>query len=63
MDKSSRKSIDPFLNPFRPGAGHAPPWLAGRTKEQQEFERLLGQAPVFENLIITGLRGVGRRCC
>lgn len=60
MTKSSQKSVDPFLNPFRPGAGHAPPWLAGRTKEQQEFKRLLGQTPVFENLIITGLRGVGK---
>jgi len=48
------------VNPFRPGAGHAPPWLAGRTKEQQEFRRLLGQSPVFENLIVTGLRGVGK---
>ena len=30
-----------FKNPFRPGAGHTPPYLAGRTEETQEFLRLL----------------------
>lgn len=47
-------------NPFRPGAGHPPPYLAGRDRERREFERLLGQAPVLENLVLTGLRGVGK---
>lgn len=49
-----------FLNPFRPGAGHAPPYLAGRAHEQQEFKRLLEQGPVMDNLVLTGLRGVGK---
>ncbi len=49
-----------FDNPFRPGAGHMPPHLAGREKERQEFERLLDQSPVLENLVLTGLRGVGK---
>jgi type II secretory pathway predicted ATPase ExeA len=49
-----------FENPFRPGAGHTPPYLAGRTSEQNEFRRLLGQSPVTTNLILTGLRGVGK---
>ena len=30
-------------NPYRPGAGQEPPYLAGRTYEQNEFTRLLGQ--------------------
>jgi hypothetical protein len=30
-----------FANPFRPGAGHRPPYLAGRSEEKEEFERLL----------------------
>ena len=30
-----------FTNPFRPGAGHMPPYLAGRQKEKEEFLRLL----------------------
>ena len=49
-----------FSNPFRPGAGHPPPFLAGRTAERSEFERLLGQDVILENLVLTGLRGVGK---
>lgn len=49
-----------FSNPFRPGAGHMPPYLAGREHETKEFHRLLAQHPVMENLILTGLRGVGK---
>jgi len=50
----------PFENPFKPGAGHAPPYLAGREGERQEFEKLLGQTTILENLVLTGLRGVGK---
>jgi hypothetical protein len=50
----------PFPNPFRPGAGHPPPYLAGREDEQQEFRRTLAQDPVLTNLVLTGLRGVGK---
>ena len=49
-----------FTNPFRPGAGHMPPYLAGRRKEKEEFLRLLDQDVVLENLVLTGLRGVGK---
>ena len=51
---------DAFRNPFRPGAGHAPPYLAGREDEREEFLRLLEQETILENLILTGLRGVGK---
>lgn len=51
---------DEQLNPFRPGAGHPPPFLAGREVEQQEFAHLLKQRPVLANLVLTGLRGVGK---
>jgi hypothetical protein len=37
-----------------------PTYLAGREHEKTEFKRLLGQDTVFENLILTGLRGVGK---
>lgn len=47
-------------NPFRPGAGHMPPYLAGREEEQTEFKRLLKQETILENLVVTGLRGVGK---
>jgi type II secretory pathway predicted ATPase ExeA len=49
-----------FRNPFRPGAGHMPPYLAGRKNEEIEFRRLLGQEIILENLVLTGLRGVGK---
>lgn len=49
-----------FANPFRPGAGHMPPYLAGRKEEETEFLRLLAQTTVTENLILTGLRGIGK---
>src|SRR5687768_8160175 len=50
----------PFKNPFRPGAGHMPPHLAGRTEHTQEFRKLLTQDVVLENLVLTGLRGTGK---
>ena len=49
-----------FANPFRPGAGHMPPYLAGREQEKEEFARLLDQEPILENLVLTSLRGVGK---
>lgn len=49
-----------FTNPYRPGAGHMPPHLAGREREHAEFDQLLRQDPVLKNLILTGLRGVGK---
>jgi hypothetical protein len=49
-----------FANPFRPGAGHMPPYLAGRNAEQTEFRKLLEQDAILENLVLTGLRGVGK---
>lgn len=49
-----------FENPFRPGAGHQPPYLAGRDREQAEIKRILTQTVVTENVILTGLRGVGK---
>lgn len=51
---------DNISNPFRPGAGHMPPYLAGRQAEQEEFASLLGQRPILKNMVVTGLRGVGK---
>lgn len=52
--------MDFFPNPFRPGAGHLPPHLAGREDERRVFASLLDQAPILDNPILTGLRGVGK---
>ncbi len=49
-----------FANPFKPGAGHMPPYLAGRSEEESQFRKLLGQTDILENLVLTGLRGVGK---
>lgn len=50
-----------FPNPFRPGAGQLPPYLAGRDKEINYFSKTsLQQRPILANLIISGLRGVGK---
>jgi hypothetical protein len=53
-------AMKPFPNPFRPGAGHMPPYLAGRHEEELEFRGLLKQTTILQNLILTGLRGVGK---
>jgi type II secretory pathway predicted ATPase ExeA len=58
MDEVSRTRR--LSNPFRPGAGHAPPYLAGRESEKVEFKRLLEQDVILSNQIVTGLRGVGK---
>ena len=47
-------------NPFRPGAGHLPPYLSGRKSEVDEFSRLLKQEVILENMVVTGLRGLGK---
>jgi hypothetical protein len=49
-----------FRNPFRPGAGHMPPFLAGRDSNIIDFARLLEQHVILENVVLTGLRGVGK---
>ena len=49
-----------YRNPFRPGAGHLPPYLAGRSAEQEEMRKLLSQDTITDNAVITGLRGVGK---
>ena len=47
-------------NPFRPGAGQKPLYLAGRVKERDKFRQILEQRPILKNLILTGMRGIGK---
>jgi hypothetical protein len=58
--KTTPRRARAFANPFRPGAGHMPPYLAGRDREQREFALHLEQSPILANLVVTGLRGVGK---
>ena len=48
------------LNPFAPGAGHSPPFLAGREPEIEAFRKYLSQETVLSNVVLTGLRGTGK---
>jgi hypothetical protein len=47
-------------NPYRPGAGHMPPHLAGRRAETDMFRKLLEQEIILKNVVLTGLRGTGK---
>src|SRR5438105_14089189 len=48
-------------NPFRPGMGLEPPYLADREDQLERFGRFLDGFPDFpRNLRLTGLRGVGK---
>jgi hypothetical protein len=47
------------INPFRPGNGQRPVYLAGRTKEQDTFTQMVRET-LPQNAIVTGLRGVGK---
>jgi len=47
-------------NPYRAGAGHSPPHLAGREAEVEKFKVFLDQDIVVKNVVLTGLRGVGK---
>lgn len=49
-------------NPFNPGSGVPPPYLAGRKKHLEIFEQMLKSINDghVENLIVHGLRGTGK---
>lgn len=47
-------------NPYTPGAGHSPPYLAGREAEAEVFHKYLQQQQVMTNVVLTGLRGTGK---
>lgn len=47
-------------NPFRPGNGQRPLYLAGRTAEQDQFTSMVQERTIAQNAILTGLRGVGK---
>src|SRR5579863_8722910 len=55
--------MDPFLNPYAPGAGAPPPELAGRDELLSKASialRRITSGRFARSLILTGLRGVGK---
>lgn len=59
MPAKPRNQID---NPFNPGSGTTPPFLAGRDQELVMFEEILKSITngKLTNVILTGLRGTGK---
>ena len=52
---------NPLPNPFRPGNGVPPPYLAGRDPVVNAFEDWIREAPpLHANWALTGLRGTGK---
>src|SRR2546423_15476016 len=52
---------EPRKNPFRPGVGTRPVYLAGRDAPIRRFRSVLRAAPEQPaNMRLTGLRGVGK---
>lgn len=50
-------------NPYRPGNGLEPPYLAGRGAELHAMRSLVGEFGTFpRNIALYGLRGVGKTC-
>jgi len=47
-------------NPFRPGNGVPPPYLAGRDRLIAEFEGFVDARPLHPNWTLTGLRGTSK---
>ena len=48
-------------NPFRPGNGVLPAYLAGREKPLAEFDAFVADPhPLHPNWTVTGLRGTGK---
>lgn len=52
--------VTQISNPYRPGAGHRPPYLAGRERQMGDIESYFDQTEVLSNIVLTGLRGVGK---
>lgn len=56
--------MDPVTNPFRPGAGRRPPWLAGREAFLDAFTVVGRRCEEYgegdRGWILSGLRGVGK---
>jgi hypothetical protein len=55
--------MEPALNPYSPGSGLQPPFLAGRQGEIDAFDLLLARTErryAGRGMILSGLRGVGK---
>ena len=56
----SAKPTEQLANPFRPGNGVRPPYLAGRDRPLADFDSFVRERPIHPNWALTGLRGTGK---
>ncbi len=47
-------------SPYRPGTGLEPPYLGDRQRQIEDFRRFLSEPHNPRNVLVTGLRGVGK---
>jgi hypothetical protein len=47
-------------SPYRPGTGLEPPYLGDRQRQLEDFHRFVHQPEKPRNVLVTGLRGVGK---
>jgi hypothetical protein len=59
-DVAPTKPTEQLANPFRPGNGVRPPFLAGRDGLLAEFDAFVAEQPLHPNWTLTGLRGTGK---
>jgi hypothetical protein len=55
--------VDPIRNPYSPGAGTPPPYLAGRERVLETFSTVIARAEIGNAVqppVLSGLRGVGK---
>jgi hypothetical protein len=52
--------MKPIQNPFQPGPGQFPPYLAGRENEIKRFRQLFEKRGLSNNIVIAGPKGVGK---
>src|SRR5438552_16601029 len=52
--------VGPPRSPYRPGMGLDPPYLGDRDEQIQRFRDFLEEPEAAHNVLVTGLRGVGK---
>jgi hypothetical protein len=64
LHSSMGEGLDPIkqwpASPYRPGMGLDPPYLGDREPQLRRFRSFLAEPGIPHNIIVTGLRGVGK---
>src|SRR5260370_8080997 len=60
MSWPQTRSRTPARSPYRPGMGFEPPYLGDRDEQIERFREFLEEPEAAHNVLVTGLRGVGK---